>query len=469
VSALQERELKLDVPEGFTLPDLDGEQLPVRTFVSTYFDSADRLLSRAGITLRRRVEDGRSAWQLKLPRADHRLELEEEGGELPPERLTGLLAGILRGRPLAPFSVLRTVRDGVRIRRSDHDVADVVFDRVSVLDGSQVASSFEEVEVELIQGSEDDLVDLRERLVDAGARDGDGRPKALRSEGSSAAEPDSGTAVLAEMLRRQCVEIHRHDPGVRLGDDPEDLHDLRVAVRRLRAILRAARGSLDPEPTELLRNGLRWLGQALGPARDLDVLVDHLRDAAGEQLDDDDRQAFEPLLDRLGEERKHHYRAVTAALDSERYARLLEALEAFVAHPPLTGKLSLSDVARRELKRAKKVQRALGDRPTDDELHGLRIKAKRLRYAAELAAPLVGRRAKRVVKRARALQDVLGGHQDSVVAEGRLRALAGDAGPTAALAAGRLVEGERLRRGEARTAWPRAWARLERAAERAFA
>jgi CHAD domain-containing protein len=462
---LQERELKLDVPEGFTLPPLDGDELPARTFVSTYFDSDDRLLSRAGITLRRRVENGLSVWQLKLPRKDHRLELEEPGGPVPPERLMALLAGILRDRDLEPFISLQTVRQGVRVRREELDVADVVLDRVSVLENGGVASSFDELEVELVEGSDDDLDGLRKVLVGAGARRGEGRPKALR--GRPAAEPagkGKDAEVFTGLLRRQYIALCTHDPGVRLGDDPEELHDLRVAVRRLRALLRAAREALAPEAEEL-RQELRWLGGELGPARDLDVLIERLRAEADAELDPPDREAFEPILGRLAADRAAAGAQIGSALSSERYGALLDRLEQFVEAPPFAAKLSLEKLAAAEFRRAKKAERGLSKPPADDELHALRIRAKRARYAAELA----GKPTRRVAESARKLQDVLGAHQDAVVAEQRLRELAAEAGPATALAAGRLLEGERQRRDETRAGFPKAWKRLERAGDRAFA
>ena len=81
VESTLERELKLEPPEGFQLPPLEGEELPARHFTSTYYDTPPRSLGHAGITLRRRLENGVSQWQLKLPRGGHaRAELQELGG-----------------------------------------------------------------------------------------------------------------------------------------------------------------------------------------------------------------------------------------------------------------------------------------------------------------------------------------------------------------------------------------------------
>jgi len=471
VRRTDDRELKLDIPEGFVLPKLDGRALPSRTFVSTYYDSDDRVLTRAGITLRRRMENGRSLWQLKLPRSDRRVELEEAGGPgTVPERLASLLSGVLRERVVTPFSVLRTRRDGYRVRRDGRDVADVVLDRVASLDGARTSESFQELEIEPVAGSVHDLESLEQHLTDAGARRGAGTPKAFRTSIPEAGPPQSspGAEAFAQLVRRQYAELLAHDPGARLGDDPEDIHDLRVAARRLRAVLRAARSALPPEADDL-RAELKWLGGELGRARDLDVLVEHLREAAAACLEQSEQAAFERLLTRLERDRAREARAAIAALDSARHGELLGRLDSFAAQPPISDQLDLEEVAEAEFRRLRKAKRRLEDEPSDEELHALRIRAKRARYAAELAEPLMGKRAARIVDRAKTIQDVLGEHQDAVVAEGRLRALAADAEPLAALAAGRLIEHERLRRAEARAEFPRAWKRLKRAGRRAFA
>ena len=100
---------------------------------------------------------------------------------------------------------------------------------------------------------------------------------------------------------------------------------------------------------------------------------------------------------------------------------------------------------------------------SDTRLHKLRIASKRARYAAELATPAQGRPARRVAKRAEALQTILGEHQDAVVAEHRLQSLAADAPPAAAFVAGRLVERQRARRKTARAQLPAAAKRFAKA------
>src|SRR5919206_1776978 len=96
-----EYERKLDAPSGFALPDLGGDPLEPRLFTSVYYDTAGNSLARAGITLRRRTERGLSVWQLKLPAADARLEVEEAGGPEAPAEIARLLAAHLRSGTLA--------------------------------------------------------------------------------------------------------------------------------------------------------------------------------------------------------------------------------------------------------------------------------------------------------------------------------------------------------------------------------
>src|SRR5262249_56546281 len=113
VETTVEVEGKLEAPTGFELPDLGGEPLEPRVFTSVYHDTADRSLARAGITLRRRTERGRSLWQLKLPVDGARLELEEPGGPVgPPPPLRTLIHAHERHGPVSQVAELRTRTHG---------------------------------------------------------------------------------------------------------------------------------------------------------------------------------------------------------------------------------------------------------------------------------------------------------------------------------------------------------------------
>jgi CHAD domain-containing protein len=271
------------------------------------------------------------------------------------------------------------------------------------------------------------------------------------------------------VIAAQVGELIAHDPGTRLGADPEELHQVRVATRRLRAVLRAARPLLDTEWSESLRVELAWLGAALGPVRDLDVLLERLRAEIAE-LEPQERRAAGRFLRLLENERGVARAALLDALTSDRYAELLTRLEAAAVAPRArAADVPLKEIAAREFRKLRKAVRALPVDPPDDELHAVRIRGKRSRYAAELAEGVVGKPARRFVRDAKRFQDVIGEHQDAVVAEERLRGLLeGAAGQWAYFAAGRLVERERERRRRARAELPGVWERLERSGKRAW-
>ena len=193
--------------------------------------------------------------------------------------------------------------------------------------------------MELVEGDRSSLERIERALRAAGALDADERPKLFRALGlvrDERAPPERKAPAIEHltwMLERQYRAILVHDPGTRLGSDPEQLHQHRVAIRRLRALLRASRPMLDDGWVDEVRAELAWAGRALGEVRDLDVLLEHLRaDAAA--LGDRERSAFEALTGRIGERRDKARRLMLAALRSTRYVRLLERLESELRDPP---------------------------------------------------------------------------------------------------------------------------------------
>jgi len=269
--------------------------------------------------------------------------------------------------------------------------------------------------------------------------------------------------VLRELLERQRQAIARSQPGVRDGSDAEELHRFRVATRRSRALIRAARPLIRDQLAPLDRE-LRWLGGASGPSRDRDVLIEHIRGL----LDDlePDQAGAQSIIAGLERERLDERQALLRAIDSDRFGELLvrfaDALKDLVAFDDEVG---LRRLAERELNRLRSAYEELGSDPPDEEFHALRIKAKHARYAVELAARAEGRPLTSLLDALRELQDVIGAHQDAVVAERRVRALAGQ---DSALAAGRIVELQRRRRLEARARVPELYRRIRRAGEQAL-
>jgi CHAD domain-containing protein len=346
-------------------------------------------LAVAGITLLCRTGQGRSVWQLTLPADGSPLELEAEG---PPSQAPQVLLDLLRAH--LRHGPLEPVAELRSTRRSE--------------------------------------------ALDAAAEDPADRPpfEELRSR-----------------LRDQLHEIERHDPGTRLGRDAESLHDMRVAVRRLRALLRAGKKLVATDTAELDER-LKQLGRVLGEVRDLDVLLARL-EAEASELPGEDARHGRSLLAAMRTERSCARARLLGALRSDQYLALLEdTARTIETLEPSGADTTLDRLADKAFVRLDRAVHALPDGPADEELHRVRKVGKRARYAAELA----GR--KEFVRQAKKLQDVLGEHQDSVVAAEQLRRLALAATPEQALAAGCLVEREEQRRAEARRTWHTAWQRL---------
>ncbi|MBE9375672.1 CHAD domain-containing protein [Saccharopolyspora sp. HNM0983] len=289
------------------------------------------------------------------------------------------------------------------------------------------------------------------------------------------APPDPGRAApVAELVRTglhtRLRAVLAHDPGTRRDSDPEQLHQMRVSVRRMRAMLKSGRPFLDTARSEPLRAELGWLGRALGPVRDLDVLLARL-DEQAELLPAAERAAAQDLLGGLRAERERARADLVAALDGERYLRLLQdaadAVRAGIAAPDSTadGARELRRAMRAQLRKVEEQVARLPTDPADEQLHALRIRGKRIRYTAELARPISGKPVRRLLKKAERFQDVLGAHQDACVTAHRVREQLATAGgdTAAAFAAGRLVERESARRAEQRARWQRSWRELRNA------
>ena len=228
-----------------------------------------------------------------------------------------------------------------------------------------------------------------------------------------------------------------NDPKVRAGD-ADGVHDMRVAIRRLRATLRTFRSMLDRSRTEPLRAELQWLGGLLGAVRDGDVMRRRLDKAlAAEPPDTIVGPVATRIHERLGTSTGQARDALAAAMTSSRYAGILDELDAVVDSEVThaTG-IQLRRAARKAVRRADvRLDSALEmpDEPAgvafpsseprsrDVALHDARKAYKRARYAAEALAPDAGPPARRLAKRLRILQDILGERQDSIVAARLLR------------------------------------------------
>lgn len=276
---------------------------------------------------------------------------------------------------------------------------------------------------------------------------------------------EPGARRLREILEEQRVELLTHDPGVRVGRDPENLHRHRAAAGRTRAFLRTARAYLDPAWRRPLTDALRQLGEATAPVRDLDVALTQVRSEL-EGLEETDHLAKAMILERLEEELTRRRRSLLETLDSAEYRFLLARLRCPPRLADGVEEVPLDSLAGREFRRLARVADRLGKQPDEAAVRQLRIAFERVRHAAELAAPVEAVR-KRFLADVHILQDLLGEHDESVVAEQRLRgALVEDVRTAAAFAAGRLAERQRRRRERVQERLPSAWNRLRESGAR---
>ena len=461
-------------------PDQEGRQETV------YFDTPDLRLARWGLSFRHRGHEG---WTLKLPGSREgavlsRGELTFEGPpRTPPPEATDLIRAYVRGAALGPVARLSTWRRRVSLfDGSGRRLAEVVDDEVSVLDGRRVAARFREVEVELDEGADEVLQPLLWRLRAAGAGFADPTPKNVRALGPVALEPPevaprplppepAAGDVVTNAIAASVAAILRHDPGIRLGGDAEDVHQARVGTRRLRSNLRTFQTLVEPEWADGLRDELGWLAGDLGMMRDREVLLERLTDHA-RRLPGADRRLAEALTRQLESSIADGRAALLQALRSQRYVDLLERLVAAANHPQLTEAAALPaaeilpGLARKPWRNLKRAVAALGDAPPDDALHACRILAKRARYAAEAVAPAAGPDAERFARAVAGLQTVLGDHQDSVTAQAWLRAHAGRG--RRAFVAGEMTALELTLAERSRAAWPAAWRKADNRRLRAW-
>lgn len=488
-----EHEVKLSAWPGFTLPDLDGVAPGAKTrrretidLDASYFDTPDLRLGRRGITLRHRRRGPRETWTVKLPVREaaipggtsrDEIDVTAPFGEVPAE-LALLVAAHVRTAPLVRVARLMTVRRRTVVDGPDGlPLAEIDDDEVSVMDGGRVAARFRELEVEVAPDVPPAVAEaVVERLRRNGADPADPLPKVARAAGprfldppEAAVEPlpddPSAGAVVAAAVRASVGRVLDHHAVAVLGADPEGVHQMRVGARRLRSDLRTFGPLLDRDATDPLRKELQWLGEVLGDVRDPDVLRERLHASAAEALDPADGDAVAAVLARLEAERDGGLARLRQVLGSDRYLELLDALVELGDAPPLRSAARapaaavLPGLVRTPWARLRKQVAALGPDPSDAALHDVRKRAKQVRYAAEAVEPVAGKRARRAARGAKRVQELLGEHQDTVVAEAWLRAqvAAAEIDPRSAFVLGALVAGERAARSELRARWPELW------------
>jgi CHAD domain-containing protein len=316
------------------------------------------------------------------------------------------------------------------------------------------------------------------RLREAGAGPPDPAARHVRAMGprsqlppevspSSEISQDSNAgSVIQAAIAGPVARLLGSDALVRLGGDPESVHQARVATRRLRSDLRTFATMLDADWADSIRTELEWLGETLGDVRDADILSERLSvqlrrigSAGGNRR---------RLSRQLSTRRRNARARLLTAVRSERYIDLLERLVAAAQAPQLAEAAgqpaveALPPLVKRTWDRLTNAVRKLDKVPTDEQLHSVRIAAKRVRYAAEAVAPVFGKPARRFAEAVADLQQTLGDYNDSVVTTAWLRGAVSDMEPSTAFIAGALSEKERGMAQTMKAAWPAVWKRLSR-------
>ena len=440
-----EVERKFDVPPGTVFPSFDGfsavarvERLPSHSLDAIYFDTPKHDLAVHRVTLRRRTGGADAGWHLKLPAGpDSRTEvhapLDADSPEQPPEQLVDIVLAIVRDRPLAPVARITTTRSVVMLHGADGaGLAEFCDDEVrawAIADGGhQDEQQWHEWELELVDGSVDGgaaLLDrLGNRLLDAGATPaGHGSKLAKVLDAAVAAPPDTPEPPADPVHRavaEQVAELLEWDRAVR-ADVYDSVHQMRVTTRKIRSLLQASEDAFGLTDDAWVLDELRQLASVLGIARDAEVLAERYQralDALPAEL------VRGPVRERLVEGANRRYQAglrrSLAAMRSQRYFRLLDALEGLVFAQPLDTtpgaephRVTIDSAYKRIRKAAKSAEQAVEEHK-DEALHRIRKGAKRLRYVAAATGE------SKVSERAKVIQTLLGDHQDSVVSRAHL-------------------------------------------------
>lgn len=486
----QEIERKLDPAAMKRLPALPGATpLPHLLLIATYYDTADLRLARHRITLRRRTGGNDDGWHLKLPHDDDDTTRDEVHLPLatrvePPAALRNLVLGVTRGATLSPVATLRNERHPVALVDAEgRPLAELTDDHVSVLPGSgegRVRARFREIEVEAAAGrTAADIEPIVALLLKAGAIESSFASKAARALGPRATEPpdvcvpgcagrrDPAALALHGHIARQVLIIQSQDLRVRRGLD-DSVHQMRVAIRRLRSTLRVFGPLFDDQWADELRDELGWLAAELGAARDAEVMQQRLiASVAGlRKVDNNDRTLAESeIVAAMTRSATAGRTRSTKAMHSPRYIALMQSLVQAAAAPHFDpaadancskALLPLVKDAWRELERDVDGLRRKG---RDESWHEARIQAKRVRYAVDAVAPVFGKPASKFGSRLGKVTELLGRHQDAAIAATEAHSIAtrSEADPAAAFVLGRLHDATRAEVAQARRMFLDLW------------
>ena len=445
---------RFDVRRDVAWVDLDPvatrpETVDRNAFRVTYYDTNGLRLARAGITLTRRTGPVDRGWRLAVPtvgdgRTEWSVPLADHGNKAVPADLLDRVQARARNHKVRPVAVLTTRRTAHSYLGSTGRVMVIgADDRVTARFTRPAGPGKKRHGREWnFQFDSSVTAGATPLVTNAGGRPAPWstplhhalghrlHPTRLPHPGELNRRSSAGD-VLRAHLTAQVNALVTHDYQAR-HDEPDGVHQMRVATRRLRSALSTFRPLLDRQVTDPLRAELTWLGGKLGAARDAEVLRDRVLSGLP---DEPNGPVTGSVSDRIATELHADHRAahdqLIRTLRSRRYFALLDRLDAMITDPPFTplaehraGKVltKLVDRSYRRLHRLVTAgPSAVGRDGPDPWFHEIRKGAKRLRYAAEAVRPAFGEPAGALAGAAEHLQEVLGEHQDSVVARKALR------------------------------------------------
>jgi len=445
----------------------------------TYYDTDDWRFYRAGYALRVRKTDGEVEATMKsltpaegsLRRRREISESLEDDKPVTLKKAGGPVGGrsrtLVGGREMRPLFTLKTRRQGFALlleASTDGNQEDVRIGEIS-LDASAVSLGDEparltRIEVEAaigkaptpeLHGFVDEMQSALELApasiskYETGLYASGLNPEGDPEFGPTQVDPSMSLGEVAfAVLRRQFAEMRDHEPGTRLGEDTEELHDMRVPTRRMRAAMKVFQEAL-PERARWLRGELRWVAHALGDVRDLDVQIERFQ-ALKEEADEESSGFLDKIL-RITERRRAEARKnMLTVLDSDRYERLVSSFAEMLRLGP-AAELELAQtngheragepvtaaapaLVSRRYRKWRKAAKRLDETSSPEAFHDVRKKGKRLRYTLEFVSEVYGKPVQKLIEPLKALQDDLGDHQDAVVAAGYLRDLGTTTGGT---------------------------------------
>src|SRR5258708_28894023 len=425
-----------------TIGGLVLEPRSTQQIFDTYLDTDDWRIHRAGFALRIRSESGKAEATLKSLHsasaevADRR-ELSETLENSASESLRQSIGpvgtrvhAVSGAHALLPLFEVRTSRQRFAIRREDEaqQLGEIALeDTVISRPDGEPQTSMQRVEVEALTEVHEPLQSLVKTLRSDCALEAASDTKysqGLKSVGLApgAAPEFAPTAVDASMpmaaiaranLRRYLSAWHLHEPGARLGDNPEELHDLRLAGRRLDGIVRQFQSSLSSSFLRI-RPTLKKVLRALGGVRDLDVALNEL-EAFGRALPESDQDSVEPLKKHLALERGRARDRMLTVLDSVSVQKNLQKLTSLLSAPsavpqqslPESARNAMPDMIRRRYRKVRKGADALTSESSMEAYHAVRGQVKKLRYALEAVAVIYGKPAEDMLRALRSWQDKL--------------------------------------------------------------